>query len=281
MTHIIAIATGKGGVGKTTLCSQLAHYLTRPSTSKRATKPVRVLCIDCAEQASLSFSLLPEYETYEDMNLEIEDQDGSYMLLDGSDALPTPIKCNDTLDLIPTAMHDFRLSDCMSASIEDMTKARDKVQEIANTRRYDYILIDTGPGRGLVQYAGMLMADHVLCPIRLENHSASAVAPLIKSLEAIDVAFDKQYNLLGIVPMDYSLREASDSHYIAEELEVAYGDYLFKNGLPTSKAIMALHRQRESIWTIRNTQAVRANMEKLGKEFLSRLKQWEKENARS
>lgn len=80
--------------------------------------------------------------------------------------------------------------------------------------------------------------------------------------------------------MGYSLRESSDSHYIAEQLEVAYGDYLFKNGLPTSKAIMAFHRQRESIWTIRNTQAVRANMEKLGKEFLSRLNQWEKENAR-
>jgi len=278
MTHIVAFATQKGGVGKTTLCSQLAHYLTRPSTGKRSSKSTRVLCVDCDEQANLSFTLLTEYDTYEDMNLEVEDLDGAYMLLDGSDALPTPIKCNDSLDLIPTAMHDFRLADCVDASDEDMAKARDKILQIAEAGRYDYILIDTGPNRNRVQYAAMLMADHVLCPVRLEHHSASAVAPVLKSLEALDISFDTQTHLLGIVPMSYGRREATDTQYIAEQLEAAYGDHLFKNGLPTSKAIMTFHRNRESIWTIRNTQAARANMEKLGKEFLSRLKQWEKEN---
>tara|TARA_B100000424_G_scaffold271641_1_gene275439 strand:+ start:7232 stop:8074 length:843 start_codon:yes stop_codon:yes gene_type:complete len=278
MTHIIAFATQKGGVGKTTLCAQLAQYLTRP-TSKRSSKPVRVLCVDCDEQANLSFALLPQYESYEDMNLEVEDLDGTYMLMDGSDDVPTPMACTDSLDLIPTAMHDFRLGDCASASDEDMQKARDKMQQIAEAGRYDFILIDTGPARSRVQYAAMLMADHVLCPVRLEHHSASAVAPVMKSLEAIDVSFDKQTNLLGIVPMSYGRREATDTQYIAEQLEEAYGDYLFKNGLPTSKAIMAFHRNRESIWTIRHTQAARSNMEALGKEFLKRLKQYEKENA--
>lgn len=279
MTHIIAFVTQKGGVGKTTLCSQLAHYLTRPSTGKRARTPPRVLCVDFDEQANLSYLLLPEYETYEDMSLEVEDLDGSYMLLDGSDALPTPIKCNDSLDLIPTAMHDFRLGDCAAASDEDMAKARDKILQIAEAGRYDYILIDSGPHRNRVQYTAMLMADHVVCPVRLETQSASAVLPVLKSIEALDVTFDTQTHLLGIVPMCYGRREPSDTQYIAEQLEVAYGDHLFKNGLPTSKAIMAFHRNRESIWTIRNTQAARANMETLGKEFLKRLKQWEKENA--
>lgn len=278
MTHIVTFATQKGGVGKTTLCAQLAQYLTRPATSKRSAKPFRVLCVDCDAQANLSFLLLPQFETEQDLKLEVEDLDGAYMLMNGSDDVPTPMACTEFLDLIPTAKNDFRLDDCAFASDEDMQKARDKMLQIAESGRYDFIFIDSGPTRSRLQYAAMLMADHVLCPVRLEHLSSSAIDPVMESLEGLDISFDKQTNVLGIVPMSYSRREATDMRYIADQLGGAYGDYLFKNGLPASKAITAFNRNRESIWAIRHTQAARANMEALGKEFLKRLKQWEKEN---
>lgn len=155
MTKIIAFATLKGGVGKTTLSFNLGCML--------ANEGHKVLMIDVDPQSNLT----------SDFNYDIYDRDTPTLRFVFDDriedpqpesiVIKTPIERIPTLDLICNTMWSFLTEESLSAR-----SYREKVLlNYFNEHEefflgYDYIMFDCNPGIGLVNQNVFTLADHIV-----------------------------------------------------------------------------------------------------------------------
>lgn len=143
-TKIIAVCNNKGGVGKTTTVAATAAAL--------SLKGYRVLAVDFDPQANLSYSLSPsDYSA----GATVAD-----VLTKGA-ALPV-FPLTDTLHLAPAA---FTLS-AAEAKVKSTKQLKEALAAVAAA--YDYILIDTAPGVGLLTLNAISAATDVVVTLTAE-----------------------------------------------------------------------------------------------------------------
>ncbi len=183
---IISIAINKGGVGKTSLVTNLAGAIIKDRTKK-------VLIIDADGQGNvaLQFGLNPD-------NYEFTMYD---VFIGSKNIKDIVIKINDNLDIAP-ANNDLNLLEFDILTKLDQYNKPLNLLQISNIKNdYDYILIDTPPSFGLIVSNILNVSDYVLIPFTPE---LNAVKGLIKILDTIE-DFKKENNsnlkLLGVVGM--------------------------------------------------------------------------------
>jgi len=164
MGRVVSFSIFKGGTGKTTSSVNTAAALVK--------KGKRVLLVDLDQQASATRYL----------DLDPDHSPNLYDVFMGTK--PAQLAIRRTKFSI-----DVLSSHVLLAAIEEALEPGDefKLQEYLNPLKpsYDYILIDTPPGKAMLAFNGLAAADLIIIPASAERMAVDGVADLINHVQKI------------------------------------------------------------------------------------------------
>ena len=186
MRRVVAIANGKGGVGKTTLTSGLAGQL--------ATAGHRVLVVDTDPQGNLG------------RDLGYGPQDGNSLGLAITHGLPLEVSrgVRDRLDVVSggPALWDvapaFTSRGARGAALPGLRPALDRARPEGTDADYDIVLIDTPPGEPILQELVFAASDYLIIPTRSDEASLDGLVVVAQRFAAAR-ALNPDLTLLGVV----------------------------------------------------------------------------------
>lgn len=209
---IIAIQNFKGGVGKSTVTTNLAHNL--------AMKGYRVLVVDCDSQATTTtlFGFNPHFEISREQTL--------YPFLSFLDTEPdlkyaickTPWP---NVDLIPSCLSLFDVEYELAASAENgksvlsarFRKLKDGLQEVAVD--YDVILLDPPPALGTIALAVMQSATSLLIPLAASTPDFCSTVQFLSMLTQVleqlaEYGLAPDYNFVRLICSRYNSNDSNE-----------------------------------------------------------------------
>jgi len=195
-TRIITIASGKGGVGKTSLTVNLAIALSK------AGQKVMILDADLGmANVDIMMGLTPRCTLYD--------------VLQGQKTLKEIIiEASPGVSIVPGCSGIFEAANIGRRQREDLVR---ELEEYA--REMDFILIDTGAGISQVVLGFIASADDVIIVVTPEPTSITDAYGIIKILSRFKL--HKQVYL--VINMANSLQEAQES---ARKIEIVADRYL-------------------------------------------------------
>jgi chromosome partitioning protein len=161
---VISFSIFKGGTGKTTSTVNTAAALVK--------KGKKVLLVDLDQQASATRYL----------DLDPDQSPNLYDVFMGTKQAQLAIrKTKFGIDVLS--------SHVLLAAIEEALEPGDefKLMEILNPLKpsYDYILVDTPPGKAMLTFNGLAAADMIIIPASAERMAVDGVADLINHVQKI------------------------------------------------------------------------------------------------
>lgn len=161
---VVSFSIFKGGTGKTTSTVSTAAALVK--------KGKKVLIVDLDQQASATRYL----------DVDPEQNPSLYEVFLGAKSAQTAIrKTKSGIDILP--------SHVLLAAIEEALEPGDelKLSAILNPlkQQYDFILIDTPPGKAMLAFNGLAAADLIIIPASAERMAVDGVADLITHVQKI------------------------------------------------------------------------------------------------
>jgi cellulose biosynthesis protein BcsQ len=185
MRRVVAIANGKGGVGKTTLTAGLAGQF--------AASGLRVLVVDTDPQGNMG----------RDLGYGL--QDGSSLGLAITHGLPLTVSrgVRDRLDVVAggPALWDvaaaFTSRGARGASLPGLRPALDLLRPDDTVDDYDMVLIDTPPGEPILQELVFAASDYLIIPTRSDEASLDGLVVVAQRFAAAR-AVNPDLTLLGV-----------------------------------------------------------------------------------
>lgn len=180
--RIVSFSIYKGGTGKTTSTVNTAAALAKMGQ--------KVLLVDLDQQASATRYLgvnpdEPQYNLY-------------HVFFQNIPASVVKLETDFGIDILPSSS----LLAAIEASLEpgDETMLRQKLSGLRD--EYDFILIDTPPGKAALAFNGIVAADVLLVPASAERMSIDGVSDLVNHVQEIfwhkfrDVLKDQEIRIL-------------------------------------------------------------------------------------
>ena len=238
MATTVSLINMKGGVGKTTVASQLAHAADKAD--------FRVLAIDLDPQSNLSQSLMGPQGYVEHLQKSrptIAQVFDGYIPSGGAHASPRRINLDEvivkkagywtdsSLDLIPSRLE-------LSRTLKNPTgKERRLAKSLARiSDRYDLILIDCAPTESILTDAAYFASRYVIVPVRPEFMATIGLPLLARSLEEFQIENDDhEIEIAGLVFNHATYqsggqeREARKSITEVQGTANEYGWHVFEN----------------------------------------------------
>jgi chromosome partitioning protein len=198
VARIIAIASQKGGTGKTTNAINLAAGLARSNTRRK------VLLVDSDPQANATAVLLgvsvaagprdPKiYSTYEVILGEARADEAVKSILLRDERSNADV----SLDILPSHLDLASAELELVNAFERERRLRRALDPIA--ARYDVILIDCPPSLGLLTVNALMAASEVLIPVDPGLFPLIGLNMLYKTIDMVRQA-NPELRVLGIVP---------------------------------------------------------------------------------
>lgn len=186
MRRVVAIANGKGGVGKTTLTAGLAGQI--------AAAGRRVLVVDTDPQGNLG------------RDLGYGPQDGTSLGLAITHGLPLEVSrgIRDRLDIVAggPALWDvspaFTSRGARGAALPGLRPAIDRLRPEGTDEDYDLVLVDTPPGEPILQELVFASSDYLIIPTRSDDASLDGLVVVAQRFAAAR-ALNPDLTLLGVV----------------------------------------------------------------------------------
>jgi chromosome partitioning protein len=280
MAVCVSLINMKGGVGKTTLASQIAWYAVRRMDKK-------VLLIDLDPQANASQSVMsPQtWVTYlDDGGLTVADifeqftptgtASGSPKKLDYAKVIFNRVEYRDgsLLDLVPSRLE-------LSWTLRNPTgKETLLARFVARVEeKYDLILIDCSPTDSILTDAAYHCSRYVLVPIRAEFLASIGFPLLNRSISAFQLRHeDHVIEVCGLVFNDFVRRNEKREHKLAREdvnqKAVEYGWSVFKNDIPHSDSYFRAAREGMPIDRTKGTHdKVKGEFAAFAREFFGKI----------
>ena len=250
MAVVVSLINMKGGVGKTTVASQLAH--------EAAADGLRVLAIDLDPQSNLSHSILG-LESYvrhirnnEPTVIQILED---YVPAGGTQGAPRRIDVNevilegagygsnDRLDIIASRLE-------LSRTLKNPTgKERRLARGIAQVSdRYDLIVIDCAPTESILTDAAYFASRYVIVPVKPEFMATIGLPLLARSIDEFCLENeDHELEIAGLVLNDQSeyADNSEKNRAISEVRNIAteHGWPIFDYRIPYSRSYAAAARR--------------------------------------
>lgn len=233
MTSTISLMNVKGGVGKTTVCFNLAHAL-------KLVAGKRVLLVDLDLQENLTDRAVANPK---EVTTTVYD-----MLVD-SEVLPQDCIYETVIrdvDIIPSEIEVVRLKREIdpSSNPDVFFRLSENLQTLHHV--YDYILIDTHPDIDILVTLALMASTHYIIPVKPESDS-------IKGLKITDeyaaklVKANRRLQELGILITDLDRRTAIASSFY-DSLSRMFGDRVLKTVIGTNVAITNAAAERKTIF---------------------------------
>jgi chromosome partitioning protein len=201
MTRTIAVASQKGGVGKTTTVASLGVALRELGQ--------RVLLVDLDPQACLTFSLGIDPE---DLELSVHDVlTGSAHIGDVVAATP------DGVDLVPATIALAQVEATLLARGGREHTLDDALGELRS--HYDWILLDCPPTLGILTINALTAADDVIVPLQCETLAHRGVGQLVETVRDVARVTNPRLRISGILPTMYDGRTSHARAVLADIVE--------------------------------------------------------------
>ena len=280
MAVCVSMINMKGGVGKTTLATQIAWFATRQLDKK-------VLLVDLDPQANPSQSVMSpqKYVSYLDAGgLTVHDileqftptgtASGSPKKLDLLKAIFHRVKYRDggLLDIVPSRLE---LSWTLRHPTEKETLLPRFVAKVEE--RYDLIIIDCAPTDSILTDAAYHCSRYILVPIRAEFLASIGFPLLQRSISAFQMRHeDKVIEVCGLVFNDFSRGSVKREHKLARKdvkgKASQYGWYVFKHDIPHSDSYFRAARDGMPIDVAKGAHhKVKKEFAAFAKEFFPRV----------
>src|SRR5487761_1466870 len=161
---VVSFSIFKGGTGKTTstVCTAEALVL----------RGKKVLLVDLDQQASATRYL----------DLEPDQSPSLYEVFTGTKSAQSAIRQTKSgIDVLPAHL--------LLAAVEEALEPGDELRlsQILNPLKaeYDFILVDTPPGKAMLAFNGLAAADLIIIPASAERMAVDGVADLITHVQKI------------------------------------------------------------------------------------------------
>ena len=183
MSKVISIASQKGGVGKSTTALALSSILGQNK---------KILLIDMDPQANSTYS-----SGIDNPKKTITDILGQECLVD--EAI---IKCK-YYDLLGADKYLNNIE--MSSDIEPILLKKIVLHQ-ASVHEYDYVIIDTPPSLGNLNYNSLVASDYVIIPVEASVFAMQGIIQLYNTIQNVRAHHNKNLNILGILLIKYNKR---------------------------------------------------------------------------
>ena len=217
LTHVIAIANQKGGVGKTTTAINLAGAM--------AEEGLRVLLVDMDPQANLTAGV--------GINLNTVASSMADVLADGRATLAEVILPTETagIDVAPAHIDLASTEGELFTALGRESILREAMRD--SIADYDYVLIDCPPNLGLLTVNGLVAADSVIIPVQTQYYAMKGLNNLVKVISAIRQKLNRDLRILGLLPTFFDGR-TNLARDMLDELRIVGDHHVFNSIIRTS-----------------------------------------------
>lgn len=222
MAKVICINNNKGGVLKTTTTTNLAGVL--------ANEGKKVLIVDADNQSNVAITFGKRPETFRTSLYDV--------LVDKLPAEDAIIPVHENIDILPSnrdvASFEFDVLTEIDKYPEPfylMTDALDHLRKV-----YDYILIDTPPSLGLMNYNVFTFSDGVIIPYAPELFSMRSLVEVIEVINKCKDKFNPNLSIYGVLRTLVDTRTNLHSSVIQDTNKFAYekGIHVFDTVIPST-----------------------------------------------
>ncbi|QER41510.1 ParA family protein [Thermodesulfobacterium sp. TA1] len=257
----LAFINQKGGVGKTTVCVNLARAL--------SLKGFKVLVVDFDPQANASSGL----------GIRVKKEQSIYQAIVEGDPTPFIKQPFPELYLLPSSI------DLVGLEIElvGYSKREYVLKELLEKGNYnhqpiksffDFIFIDSPPSLGLITVNILTASEGVVIPLQCEYYALEGLSLLVRTIKGIKKSLNPNLVLFGLVLTMYDSRNRL-SHEIAEEAEKHFKWIIFKTKIPRSVKVSEAQSFGKPVLDYDRQNRVSLAFQDLALEFLSRIKERE------
>lgn len=215
MSHVIAIANQKGGVGKTTTAINLGASL--------AVAEKRTLVVDIDPQGNATSGLGVEGR---------QSLSTVYDVLVGDRSVEESILHEvhfPCLDVLPSTRDLVGAEIELVQAPERETILRRALEPIRE--QYDYILVDCPPSLGLLTLNTLTAADSVLIPIQCEFYALEGLSQLLNTVRLVQKGLNPGLDIEGVLLTMYDER-LNLSRQVAAEAREYFGTKVYQTSIP-------------------------------------------------
>ena len=219
MSEIIAIASQKGGVGKTTTAVNLGASLAVLERS--------VLIVDMDPQGSIAASFgVGRYDIIH----------GSFDII--NDAVPIATAIIETelpgFDIVPTNVWTEEEEILFIEAASDFRLLREVLEPLKD--EYEYILIDCPPSLGNLTLNAIVASTSILIPVQCEYYALKALGRFLRMTRSVSQQYNPDLRYLGflLTMVDWN---APQTRELIKELESSLRGLVFDIVVPRNSKI--------------------------------------------
>ncbi|AKH44306.1 chromosome partitioning protein [Altererythrobacter atlanticus] len=266
---MIAVQNFKGGVGKSTVTTHLAHYF--------AVQGYRVLVVDCDSQATTTtlfgfnphFNITREETLYPYLSIDPTQADLLYAVM----RTPWP-----NVDLIPSNLELFDVEYELAAAGADgesvlaarFRKLKQGLNDLA--RNYDVVILDPPPALGTISLAVMQAANALLVPLAATTPDFCSTVQFLSMMDQvlqqlIEAGVQVDYSFVRLICSKFDPGDPSHD-MVRAIMEQSFGPALLPVHILESAEIshaamrmMTVYELEKPIGTARTHKRCKANLD--------------------